>query len=138
VNLRIKRAYEPPSPDDGERYLVDRLWPRGLKKEALALSGWLKDVAPSNALRQWFGHDPARWEKFRRRYRTELKSQSKALLPLRDAVAEGPVTLVYSARDEAHNQAVVLREYLLEFGPSHRKSRTRNLKTKSGLVKPLS
>ena len=93
MNLRIKRAYEPPSLDDGERYLVDRLWPRGLKKEALALSGWLKDVAPSNALRQWFGHDPARWEKFRRRYRTELKSQSKALLPLRDAVAEGPVTL---------------------------------------------
>jgi uncharacterized protein YeaO (DUF488 family) len=123
VNLRIKRAYEAASPEDGERYLVDRLWPRGLKKDELALTAWLKDVAPSDALRRWFGHDPARWEMFRRRYRAELRSQPDALQPLRDALARGPLTLVYSARDEAHNQAVVLREFLLEMKPSSRKAR---------------
>ena len=114
MKLCIKRAYEPVAPKDGERYLVDRLWPRGVKKEALALTAWLKDVAPSDALRRWFGHDPARWTKFRSRYRAELKSQRTALQPLREALKRGPVTLVYSAHDEAHNQAVVLREYLLK------------------------
>jgi uncharacterized protein YeaO (DUF488 family) len=114
MNLHIKRAYEPAASEDGERYLVDRLWPRGVKREALALSGWLKEVAPSDALRRWFGHDPARWTEFRRRYRAELKSQRTALQPLRDALKCGVVTLVYSAHDEAHNQAVVLREYLLK------------------------
>jgi uncharacterized protein YeaO (DUF488 family) len=125
VNLRIKRAYEAASPKDGDRYLVDRLWSRGVKKDALALTAWLKEVAPSAALRGWFGHDPARWEIFRRRYRAELESSSAALQPLRDALSQGLVTLVYSARDEAHNQAVVLREFLLETSPSSRKARNR-------------
>jgi uncharacterized protein YeaO (DUF488 family) len=122
VNLLIKRAYEPASPEDGSRFLVDRLWPRGIRKEALALSAWLKDVAPSDALRRWFGHDPARWVEFRRRYRTELKSNRAALQPVRDALSHGVVTLVYSAHDEAHNQAVVLREYLLKAKASSRKT----------------
>lgn len=112
--LHLKRAYEPGAPEDGERYLVDRLWPRGVRKEALALTGWLKEVAPSDALRRWFGHDPERWEEFCRRYRDELKGQQAALQPLREALKRGPVTLVYSAHDEAHNQAVVLREFLLK------------------------
>lgn len=113
MDIRVKRIYEPAAHEDGERYLVDRLWPRGVSKAAAHLSGWLKDVAPSDALRRWFGHDPARWDEFRRRYLAELKSRSVPLGPLRAAVARGPVTLVYSARDEAHNQAVVLRDFLL-------------------------
>lgn len=125
MNLHIKRAYEPAASEDGERYLVDRLWPRGVKKEALALSGWLKEVAPSDALRRWFGHDPARWTEFRRRYQAELKSQRTALQPLRDALKCGVVTLVYSAHDEAHNQAVVLREYLIKTKPSSAKPELR-------------
>ena len=119
MDIRIKRIYEPAAPEDGERYLVDRLWPRGAKRAAARLSGWLKDVAPSDALRRWFGHDPARGEEFRRRYLAELESQPGSLRPLRDAIARGPVTLVYSARDQEHNQAVVLREYLRR----HRKPR---------------
>lgn len=122
VKLHIKRAYEPATPEDGERYLVDRLWPRGVKKEMLALTAWLKDVAPSEDLRRWFGHDPERWTEFRRRYLVELKSQPTPLQPLCDALSHGVVTLVYSARDEAHNQAVVLREYLLETKSSSRKA----------------
>jgi uncharacterized protein YeaO (DUF488 family) len=122
VKLHIKRAYEPPSSEDGSRILVDRLWPRGVKKEALALTAWLKEVAPSDALRRWFGHDPARWVEFRRRYRIELKSNRAALQPLRDALSHGVVTLVYSAHDEAHNQAVALREYLLKMKASSRKT----------------
>jgi uncharacterized protein YeaO (DUF488 family) len=118
MNLRIKRACEPSKPEDGERYLVDRLWPRGVRKGALALKDWLKDVAPSDKLRRWFGHDPARWDGFRLRYRAELEAHSEVLLPLRDALRRGAVTLVYSARDEVHNQAVVLREYLLELASS--------------------
>lgn len=122
MKLRIKRAYEPASPEDGSRFLVDRLWPRGVRKDALALTAWLKDIAPSDALRRWFGHDPARWTEFRRRYRAELKTQRTALQPLREALKRGSVTLVYSAHDEAHNQAVVLREYLLETKSSSRKA----------------
>ena len=110
--LKLKRAYEPAAPEDGERYLVDRLWPRGVKKAALVLTSWLKEVAPSNGLRRWFGHDPARWPEFRRRYREELKLHGASLTPLRDALKRGTVTLVYSAHDEEHNQAVVLRDFL--------------------------
>lgn len=110
----LKRAYEPAAPEDGERYLVDRLWPRGVRKQALMLTAWLKEVAPSDTLRRWFGHDPVRWAEFRRRYRAELKSKRTMLQPLRDAQKRGTVTLVYSARDEEHNQGVVLREFLLE------------------------
>lgn len=121
MKLHIKRAYEPASPKDGRRFLVDRLWPRGVKKETLALTAWLKDVAPSDNLRRWFGHDPERWTEFRRRYRAEIESNQAALQPLLEALKRGPVTLVYSAHDEAHNQAVLLREYLLETKSSSRK-----------------
>ncbi|MBP7950736.1 MAG: DUF488 domain-containing protein [Verrucomicrobiales bacterium] len=121
--LQIKRAYTPAAPEDGERFLVDRLWPRGVKKEALHLSAWLKEIAPSDALRRWFGHETERWEEFRRRYLDELKSQQAALQPLRDALERGPVTLVYSAHDEAHNQAVVLRDFLRKPSPAVRKTR---------------
>lgn len=121
MELHLKRAYDPSAPEDGERFLVDRLWPRGVRKETLLLTGWLKEIAPSDALRRWFGHDPERWEEFRRRYRSELKSQQTVLQSLRDALKRGPVTLVYSAHDEAHNQAVVLREFLRKPSSTSRK-----------------
>jgi uncharacterized protein YeaO (DUF488 family) len=110
--VRIKRAYEPASPSDGTRVLVDRLWPRGIKKSHAAIAQWMKDIAPSNELRKWFGHDPARWEEFRRRYEEELSDKRDQLGELRKLARQGPLTLVYSARDEEHNQAVVLREHL--------------------------
>jgi len=113
LDIRIKRAYEPPSSADGTRVLVDRLWPRGLKKTDAHVAQWLKEVAPSNELRKWFGHDPARWEEFRRRYKTELTAKRDLLGELRELAKQGPLTLVYSAHDEAHNQAVVLRDRLL-------------------------
>ena len=113
LDIRIKRAYEPASPADGTRVLVDRLWPRGVKKTDAHIAHWLKEVAPSNELRKWFGHDPARWEEFRRRYAAELVRKRDLLGELRELAAKGPLTLVYSAHDEEHNQAVVLRERLL-------------------------
>lgn len=113
AEVRIKRAYEPPSPHDGARVLVDRLWPRGLKKADAGISQWMKEIAPSNELRKWFGHDPTRWEEFRRRYKAELAKKRELVGQLRELAREGPLTLVYSAHDEAHNQAVVLRETLL-------------------------
>jgi len=112
-NIQIKRAYDSPSTDDGTRILVDRLWPRGLKKTDAVISQWMKEIAPSNELRKWFGHDPERWEEFRRRYERELEAKGDLLGALRELAKRGPVTLVYSAHDEAHNQAVVLRETLL-------------------------
>jgi len=121
IKLQIKRAYEPATDSDGERYLVDRLWPRGVRKNAMKLTGWLKGVAPGSALRVWFGHDPARWETFRRRYRKELQSNLDSLQPLRSALTRGAVTLVYAAHDEQHNHAVVLREFLLGLPRSLRK-----------------
>ena len=113
MDIRIKRAYEPPSSHDGTRILVDRLWPRGLKKSDAAIAQWMKEVAPSGALRKWFGHDPARWVEFRSRYKAELRAKRDLLAELRDLANKGPLTLVYSARDHAHNQAVVLRDELL-------------------------
>ncbi|HKS97616.1 MAG TPA: DUF488 domain-containing protein [Terriglobia bacterium] len=110
--LQLKRAYEPTAPSDGTRYLVERLWPRGMKKEALRLDAWLKDVAPSDALRRWFSHDPAKWTEFRRRYTAELDASTAAWQPILAAARRGTVTLVYSAHDTEHNNAVVLREYL--------------------------
>ena len=112
-HLRLKRAYEPAGPDDGARILVDRLWPRGVSKAKAALDDWIKDVAPSTELRKWFGHDPARWTEFQRRYRAELRGQSKTLDRIRNLAREHVVTLVYSAHDEEHNDAVVLRSVLL-------------------------
>jgi uncharacterized protein YeaO (DUF488 family) len=110
--VHVKRVYEPPAADDGERVLVDRVWPRGVTKQAASLSLWMKDVAPSSELRKWFGHDPERWTEFRRRYRAELDANKEPVNQLRDMVRHGAVTLVYGAHDEAHNQAVVLAEYL--------------------------
>jgi uncharacterized protein YeaO (DUF488 family) len=110
--IHLKRAYEPPSRQDGRRILVDRLWPRGLRKADAAIDRWVKEVAPSTELRRWFGHDPARWEEFCRRYRAELSVRSDLLAELRALAQEGPLTLVYSARDEDHNDAVVLRDML--------------------------
>jgi len=111
--VRIKRVYEPASPSDGTRVLVDRLWPRGVKKTDAVISQWMKEIAPSNELRKWFGHDPKRWEEFRRRYQAELAKKRQLVDQLRELSRQGPLTLVYSAHDEAHNQAVVLREMLL-------------------------
>ncbi|WP_411833438.1 DUF488 domain-containing protein [Pseudoxanthomonas mexicana] len=115
MDIRLKRAYEPAEDGDGERFLVDRLWPRGVSKQELQAI-WLKEVAPSPGLRQWFGHRPERWDGFRQRYRKELDAADEALEPLRQALAAGPVTLVYGARDTRHNGALVLREHLLGHG----------------------
>jgi uncharacterized protein YeaO (DUF488 family) len=111
-NVRLKRAYEPAAHNDGVRILVDRLWPRGVSKADAAVDHWMKDLAPSTALRKWFGHDPARWQEFRRRYEDELLEHADQLEQLRELAHKGPITLVYSAHDEAHNDAIVLREVL--------------------------
>jgi uncharacterized protein YeaO (DUF488 family) len=110
--IQVKRVYEPAEPGDGARFMVERLWPRGMKKAALEMEGWLKDVAPSTELRQWFGHDPARWAEFQRRYGAELDAAPDAWAPLVAAARHGPVTLLYSARDTEHNAALALRDYL--------------------------
>jgi len=111
MKILLKRAYEAPAQADGERILVDRLWPRGLSKATARIDLWLKDVAPSTELRQWFGHDPGKWVEFGKRYRAELK-RNPALDMLRERVRHGDVTLVYGARDAQHNQAVVLKQVL--------------------------
>jgi uncharacterized protein YeaO (DUF488 family) len=121
VVIRLKRAYDPPAPGDGRRILVERLWPRGVTKQALAADAWLKEVAPSTALRTWFGHRPERWEEFRRRYRKELEKNPGAWDPLLQAARQGNLTLLYSARDVEHNGALVLRDYLLGRRPRARR-----------------
>jgi uncharacterized protein YeaO (DUF488 family) len=113
-DIQLKRAYEPSAPEDGKRILVDRIWPRGIRKVDLRLDDWNREVAPSTELRRWFGHKVERWDEFRRRYRAELAAHPEALAPLIAAVRQGRVTLVFGARDTAHNQAVVLREFLDE------------------------
>jgi uncharacterized protein YeaO (DUF488 family) len=112
--VATKRVYEEPTPDDGERVLIDRLWPRGLTKENAHVDLWLKDIAPSRDLRTWFGHEPAKFDEFRRRYEAELAQEParSALATLRQHCARGPVTLVYAAHDSAHSNAAVLRELL--------------------------
>lgn len=112
--MHLKRVYDPASPADGTRVLVDRLWPRGLSKAKAKIDLWLKEVAPSTELRKWFGHDPQRWDEFRHRYSEELKQHAEELGKLRELAAEGPLTLLYAARDEQHNDAVVLRDVLLK------------------------
>ncbi|GJM41978.1 MAG: hypothetical protein DHS20C20_22600 [Ardenticatenaceae bacterium] len=112
--IQLKRAYDKPEKADGRRFLVDRLWPRGVKKENLALSVWLKEVAPSNELRHWFGHDPQKWPDFQQRYRDELDAKPESIQPLLTAAQEGKIMLVYGARDTKHNDAVVLKAYLEE------------------------
>lgn len=112
-NVRLKRAYESPAADDGPRILVDRLWPRGVSKSEAKLDDWIKEIAPSAELRTWFGHDPERWGEFRRRYRAELERNAPMLRELRRKAREGPITLIYSAKDEDHNDAVVLKNVIL-------------------------
>ncbi len=110
--IAVKRAYEPPAPRDGLRVLVERLWPRGLSKQRAGIDLWLKEIAPSTELRKWFAHDPTRWGEFQRRYRAELREKRDLVKLLRKPGREGRVTLVYAARDEAHNSALVLKRYL--------------------------
>jgi len=112
VPIRVKRVYEPAAKADGKRYLVDRVWPRGIKKDAISIEAWLKELGPSTELRKWFGHEPARWTEFKKRYFNELASKKALWEPLREASRKQTITLVYSARDEAHNQAVALCEFL--------------------------
>ena len=111
--IHLKRLYEAPEPGDGQRLLVDGLWPRGISKVELEAEAWLRALAPSTALRKWFNHDPARWETFRIRYFEELDAKPEALAQLRAYLARGPVTLLYGARDEEHNNAFALRDYVL-------------------------
>jgi uncharacterized protein YeaO (DUF488 family) len=111
--IRLKRAYEAPERGDGFRVLVDRLWPRGLKKDEAAIDEHLKEVAPSAALREWFGHDPAKWQEFRRRYERELKGKPAEIAYLDKKSERGAVTLLYAAKDSDRNNAVVLKDYLL-------------------------
>jgi uncharacterized protein YeaO (DUF488 family) len=112
-NVKLKRAYEPPAADDGMRILVDRLWPRGISKERAAIDQWMKESSPSTELRKWFGHDPARWNEFRRRYAKEVRQNTDLLDQLRSLARQGPITLIYSAHDEEHNDAVELRHLIL-------------------------
>jgi uncharacterized protein YeaO (DUF488 family) len=112
VNVQIKRVYEEPSTSDGKCILIDRLWPRGLTKEKAKVDLWLKDIAPSTELRQWFGHDPSKWNEFKKRYHDELKKNREIIVKLIEQLKTGKVTLVYGAKDEEHNDAVVLKEYL--------------------------
>jgi uncharacterized protein YeaO (DUF488 family) len=110
MEIKIKRVYEKPEKDDGIRILVDRLWPRGLTKEKAGIDLWLKDIAPSSELRKWFGHDPEKWKEFRKRYNEELKKNEEQVSLLKDQIKKGKVTLVYGAKDEEHNEALVLKE----------------------------
>jgi uncharacterized protein YeaO (DUF488 family) len=110
--IQTRRVYEPPAPDDGARLLVDRLWPRGIDKEKLQLTGWLKEVAPSDSLRQWFDHDPARWGEFQTRYAAELEANPKAWEPILQAARDGKVTLLFAAKDTDHSNAVALKAFL--------------------------
>jgi uncharacterized protein YeaO (DUF488 family) len=123
--IRLKRAYDEPSAQDGERVLVERLWPRGLTKGRAALDLWLKDAAPSPELRKWFGHDPAKWERFEQRYWKELRAGAEAVDVLRRKAKRGTVTLVYAARDVEHNGAVALKEFL-EHGREKAATRARS------------
>ena len=112
MKIKIKRVYEQPDKDDGVRILVDRLWPRGLTKEKAAVDLWLKEIAPSTELRKWFGHDPDKWKSFRGRYETEIMHNDDLVKVLKDKAQGGTVTLVYGARDQKHNEALVLKQFL--------------------------
>jgi uncharacterized protein YeaO (DUF488 family) len=112
ITLQLKRVYDERNERDGARFLVERLWPRGIRKSALADAQWLKDVAPSTELRKWFHHDPERWNEFRRRYFAELKHRKDPLSPILEAARKGTVTLLYSSHDSEHNNAVALKEFL--------------------------
>jgi uncharacterized protein YeaO (DUF488 family) len=117
INLDLKRVYDQPKRTDGFRILVDRLWPRGLSKEKARVDLWLKEIAPSQELRKWFGHDPTRWEQFKTKYRIELQKKPGSLIWLKDKASEEHITLLYSASDTAHNNAIALREFVLILSP---------------------
>lgn len=125
--ITLKRAYDPVSPTDGIRFLVERLWPRGVSKATLRIDAWLKEVGPSTALRKWFNHDPKKWEAFRRRYFRELGSQPELWQPIASAARRGRVTLVYSSHDTQHNNAVALQEFLGK--KTRRRTRSKRLIT---------
>lgn len=110
--IKLKRVYDPTSKEDGFRILVDRLWPRGIKKEDLNVDLWLKDVAPSSELRKWFSHDPAKWAEFQKKYIHELEEDPSSLTPIIDALKKGPVTLIYAAHDTEHNHALCLKHFI--------------------------
>lgn len=112
--LKMKRVYEHAKASDGIRFLVERLWPRGMKKKELKMEAWLKDVAPSDSLRRWFAHDPIKWKEFQKRYRAELETNPDAWKPILESAKRGAVTLLYSARDTEHNNAIVLKSFLEE------------------------
>ncbi len=113
-HVKLKRAYEPPAPADGTRILIDRLWPRGVRKTDAAIDEWMKEIAPSTTLRKWFEHDASRWDEFQRRYRSEIRQHPEQLNRLRTLAQHGRITFVFSAHDEAHNDAVVLKNVLLD------------------------
>jgi uncharacterized protein YeaO (DUF488 family) len=125
-----KRVYEPPEAKDGKCFLVDRLWPRGLSKKAAQLDGWIKDIAPSDQLRKWFNHEPAKWDEFRKRYFAELKEKAEALEPLREATRKGTVTLLFGAKDYEHNNAVALKDFLAQLLNKERRLQPAARKTK--------
>lgn len=112
MNIKIKRAYETPDKTDGFRILVDRLWPRGVTKEKAALDLWLKDIAPTTELRKWFNHDPEKWKEFIKKYLVELKANEEAVSILKDYLKKGTVTLIHAAKDEAHNEALVIKDFV--------------------------
>lgn len=112
--MNIKRVYDKPEKEDGRRILVDRVWPRGLTKDKASVDLWLKDIAPSTELRKWFDHDPAKWQEFRKRYKQELKENNEQVSVLKEELKKGKITLVYGAKDEKHNQALVIQEFFLD------------------------
>lgn len=112
MNIKIKRVYEHPEKDDGTRILVDRLWPRGLTKKKASVDLWLKDISPSTELRKWFAHDPEKWKRFRARYQTEIRNNHDPIKVIKQKAREGTITLIYGARDENHNEALVLKQFL--------------------------
>jgi uncharacterized protein YeaO (DUF488 family) len=121
--IQLKRVYEPADPKDGQRFLIERLWPRGMKRSALKMTAWVKDAGPSRELRVWFGHEPAKWDEFRRRYFAELDAKRQVWNPIAQAASEGNVTLLYSSHDTEHNNAVALKQYLdtkLGSGEAHK------------------
>ncbi|ULA63311.1 MAG: hypothetical protein LZF86_110006 [Nitrospira sp.] len=134
MKISIKRIYEPAAKSDGFRVLVDRLWPRGVAKATAHIDLWLKEIAPSTELRQWFNHDPAKWDEFRRRYQTELKEKTTALATITEQAKTHPVTLLYGAKDEQHNEAVVLMDVLLKRKRRHAVEVVQHLRKRSATV----
>ncbi len=124
--IKVKRVYEKEDPGDGVRYLIERLWPRGVKKTPLRIDGWLKDAGPSTELRKWFSHDPEKWQEFRRTCFAELDRVSEAWALIRDAARQGAVTLLYSSHDTEHNNAVALKEYIEHQGTGIRRASGRS------------